>query len=248
MGAHIKDECPLTILTCDFAHLNCTFQDQRIKMALHMETQVRVHLKLVLDRISHVNLRVAQLAQELTNCDTRKQEMRERLARLERAPNKEDGKLLWIISDYSQNLEDARRGVNRWLYSEPFFSGRYGYKLRACVSLFGDEQGYGTHLSVYIAIMKGKYDALLPWPFRQEVKFHLLDQNENFYSRGDFVVPIIPNSILEGWRRPRTNVNPGVGIWKFFAHERLRSEKFLVDDAIFLKVEVASFDILSKHN
>ena len=174
--------------------------------------------------------------------------MRERLARLERAPNKEDGKLLWVISNYSQNLEDARRGVNRWLYSEPFFSGRYGYKLCACVSLYGDEEGYGTHLSVYIAVMRGKYDALLPWPFQQQVKFFLLDQEESYYDRRDFVIPIIPNSLLEGWNRPGTNVNPGVGVWKFFAHERLRPGGFLVDDTIFLKVEVASFDILSQQN
>jgi hypothetical protein len=35
--------------------------------------------------------------------------------------------------------------------------------------LNGDGSGKKTHLSLFIVIMRGEYDALLPWPFRNKV-------------------------------------------------------------------------------
>ncbi len=50
-----------------------------------------------------------------------------------------------------------------------------------CARLYlnGDGIGKGTHLSLYFVVMKGNYDALLTWPFRQKVTFLLMDQNNN---------------------------------------------------------------------
>jgi len=30
--------------------------------------------------------------------------------------------------------------------------------------------GKGTHVSLFFVVMKGDYDALLPWPFRHKVR------------------------------------------------------------------------------
>lgn len=40
-----------------------------------------------------------------------------------------------------------------------------------CLRLYlnGDGSGRGTHLSLFFVVMKGKYDALLKWPFSQKV-------------------------------------------------------------------------------
>ena len=62
------------------------------------------------------------------------------------------------------------------LYSAPFFTGRFGYKLCLRLYLNGDGSGKGTHLSFFLTVMKGEYDALLPWPFLQTVTLILLDQ------------------------------------------------------------------------
>ena len=40
--------------------------------------------------------------------------------------------------------------------------------------LNGDGSGYKTHLSLYIALMKGEYDALLRWPFDYKVSMILV--------------------------------------------------------------------------
>ena len=55
------------------------------------------------------------------------------------------------------------------LYSQPFYTGRYGYKMCGRVYLNGDGMGKGTHLSLFFVLMRGEYDALLEWPFRQKV-------------------------------------------------------------------------------
>jgi len=31
--------------------------------------------------------------------------------------------------------------------------------------------GKGSHMSLFFVVMKGEYDALLPWPFRQKVRW-----------------------------------------------------------------------------
>lgn len=50
-----------------------------------------------------------------------------------------------------------------------FYTAKYGYKLCLRLYLNGDGSGKKTHLSLFIVIMRGEYDALLPWPFRNKV-------------------------------------------------------------------------------
>ena len=46
-----------------------------------------------------------------------------------------------------------------------------GYKLCARIYLNGDGMGKTTHVSLFFVIMRGQFDALLKWPFRQKVGF-----------------------------------------------------------------------------
>ena len=45
-------------------------------------------------------------------------------------------------------------GGNVSLYSQPFFSGRYGYQMCARIYLNGDGAGKGTHVSLFFVIMQ----------------------------------------------------------------------------------------------
>ena len=51
-----------------------------------------------------------------------------------------------------------------------------GYKLYGRVYLNGDGGGRSTHLSVFLVVGRGQFDALLRWPFTQRVTLTLLDQ------------------------------------------------------------------------
>ncbi|PIK36637.1 tumor necrosis factor receptor-associated factor 3 [Apostichopus japonicus] len=87
-----------------------------------------------------------------------------------------NGSLVWKIKDYARRKRDADSGKTLSLYSQPFFSSRYGFKMCARVYLNGDGIGKDSHMSLFFVIMKGDYDSLLSWPFKQKVTLMLLDQ------------------------------------------------------------------------
>jgi len=87
-----------------------------------------------------------------------------------------DGILLWKMDDFSRRRQEAMDGVTLSLYPTPFYTSRHGYKMCAHVYLNGDGLGKGTHLSFFFVIMRGPFDALLVWPFKQKVTLTLINQ------------------------------------------------------------------------
>jgi len=65
-----------------------------------------------------------------------------------------DGVLVWKISNYVERKRQAVEGRVLSLYSQPFYTSRYGYKMCARVYLNGDGAGRGTHLSLFFVVMQ----------------------------------------------------------------------------------------------
>ena len=66
-----------------------------------------------------------------------------------------DGTLVWKIRDYERRKRDAVNGRTLSLYSQPFYSSRFGYKMCARVYLNGDGMGKTTHMSLFFVVMRG---------------------------------------------------------------------------------------------
>ncbi len=149
---------------------------------------------------------------------------------------------IWKISNFSEILRQAKTGEKNVLESAPFYTARtesYGYKLKAKIYSYGCGSGKNTHLSVFIYVMKGEYDAILPWPFKKKVKFTLIDQQEEPIKRENVTQQFIPDN-RECFARPKQEENStGAGFPKFISHEKLHSRRFLVGDTLFLQVEVS---------
>ena len=150
-----------------------------------------------------------------------------------------DGQLLWKISDYARKRNDAVTGQQVSFYSPCFFTSRYGYKMCARIYLNGDGMGKGTHISIFFVVMRGKYDALLRWPFRQKVTFMLLDQ-DNVEHVIDAFRPD-PNS--SSFQRPRRETNIASGCPMFCSLAELNNHAYVRDDAMFLKIIVDTSDL-----
>ncbi|XP_022779707.1 TNF receptor-associated factor 3-like isoform X2 [Stylophora pistillata] len=150
-----------------------------------------------------------------------------------------DGQLLWKISDYARKRNDAVTGQQVSFYSPCFFTSRYGYKMCARIYLNGDGMGRGTHISIFFVVMRGQYDALLRWPFRQKVTFMLLDQ-DNVEHVIDAFRPD-PNS--SSFQRPRRETNIASGCPMFCSLAELNNHAYVRDDAMFLKVIVDTSDL-----
>lgn len=125
---------------------------------------------------------------------------------------------------------------------QPFYTSRCGYRLCARAYLNGDGSGKGTHLSLYFVVMRGEFDSLLQWPFRQRVTLMLLDQS----GKKNHIMETFkadPNS--SSFKRPDGEMNIASGCPRFVAHSTLESAKntYIKDDTLFLKVAVDLTDL-----
>ena len=84
--------------------------------------------------------------------------------------------LSWRINEIEKMLSLAREKRSTVLESSPFYSANHGFKLKMYVYPNGDVTNKHNYLSVFLVIMEGEYDSLLPWPFHQKITFILVDQ------------------------------------------------------------------------
>ena len=110
-----------------------------------------------------------------------------------------NGVLLWKITDMRRRRRDAVSGKTPSVYSQPFYTSPNGYKMCARLYLNGDGMGRGTHLSLFFVIMRGEYDSLLRWPFRQKVTLILIDQQGGSHVSDTFR----PDPTSSSFQRPR---------------------------------------------
>ena len=145
-----------------------------------------------------------------------------------------NGKFMWTIPEVAQKLKEEQTGKNISWYSGHFFTSQYGYKLRLRLYLNGYGSGRGTHLSLYLIVMKGEYDALLSWPFQQEVTMMLLDQDK----RKNIVLAFLPERISPCFQQPQTDMNIPAGFPQFAPLWLLSNPSYVRNDTLFLKVIV----------
>ncbi|OCT67064.1 TNF receptor-associated factor 1 [Xenopus laevis] len=133
-----------------------------------------------------------------------------------------DGVFLWKISDLTQKCRDAVSGRATSLYSPAFYTAKYGYRVCLRIYLNGDGAGKGTHVSLFFAVMKGEYDALLPWPFKHKVTFVLVDHN----NRDSVFDAFRPDVTSASFQRPINDMNVASGCPLFCPIAKLNSSKY----------------------
>uniref|UniRef100_A0A8C5YJ98 TNF receptor-associated factor n=1 Tax=Marmota marmota marmota TaxID=9994 RepID=A0A8C5YJ98_MARMA len=153
-----------------------------------------------------------------------------------------NGKLIWKVTDYKMKKKEAVDGHIVSIFSQPFYTSRCGYRLCARAYLNGDGSGKGTHLSLYFVVMRGEFDSLLQWPFKQRVTLMLLDQS----GKKNHIMETFkadPNS--SSFKRPDGEMNIASGCPRFVAHSTLENAKntYIKDDTLFLKVAVDLTDL-----
>ena len=155
---------------------------------------------------------------------------------------RESPSFIWKINGMHKILREARRIGD--VESEPFFSEPNGYKLKVNMEPSGElsRSGKNGYVSFFLVIMRGKYDAILPWPFRRTVTFRLIDQQENTDYREDVVKKLdLSDDDDDSLLRPRAEENRGYGFPKFVCHDKIRRRRYIVNDTAFLEVQISAF-------
>ena len=150
-----------------------------------------------------------------------------------------NGQLLWKIPEFARRRNEAVSGKQVSFYSPCFFTSRYGYKMCARIYLNGDGMGRGTHISVFFEVMRGQYDAILRWPFRQKVTFMLLDQDNVEH----VIEAFRPDPNSSSFQRPRRETNIASGCPMFCSLTELNNHAYVRDDTMFIKIIVDTTDL-----
>ncbi|KAL8213118.1 UNVERIFIED_CONTAM: hypothetical protein K2H54_060813 [Gekko kuhli] len=144
-----------------------------------------------------------------------------------------NGMLVWKVENFSKLLREATSGKKRSVYSPVFATNAFGYHL--CVRMYpdGDGIGKGSHLSLFLAIAKGPYDDVLPWPFQQKVTFVLLDPTRR---QPPLKETFLPDPHSASFHQPYERLNVASGSPLFASKTQIPS--YLKDDVLYLKVVV----------
>ncbi|BFZ11786.1 hypothetical protein BsWGS_14825 [Bradybaena similaris] len=218
--------------------------EQKMEEQIQTMTRTTEELQHVQQSIEQLKALIPQVAshdRQVASHEIRMAEMDLRFQMIETASY--DGKLLWKIRDFSHRKRDAVQGRTVSLYSQPFYTSRFGYKMCGRVYLNGDGIGRGTHMSLYFVVMKGEYDALLQWPFQSRVSLILLDQSaEKRHLKDEF----FPDPASTSFRRPvNAEMNVASGCPLFVAHTVLDNPNnhYVKDDMLFIKIVVDTSNI-----
>lgn len=141
-----------------------------------------------------------------------------------------------VMKDFS-----AHKAKHDWWHSEPFYTHICGYKMHLEVKASGNATGKGTHVSVYVHLMKGENDANLAWPVGADVAFKLLNQHTAGENDIESKVSFVPgnaaaNRVLDG-----KLAGTGRGYAQFVTHPALnfdpiRGIQYLKDDCLQFEV------------
>ena len=119
------------------------------------------------------------------------------------------------------NVEERKIFSNDW-YSLPFHTHPQGYKMCLTVDANGYSKGKGTHVSVFVYLMRGEFDSHLKWPFRGHVTVAMLNQLEDTDHTTYTITPTdITNNETIGRVTERERAPRGWGYATFIAHTEL---------------------------
>ena len=165
-------------------------------------------------------------------------EMKEREAlsvKVKMTPESCDGIFVWRVDDIEKRRQDAISGICTSIYSSPFYTSSFGYKMCLRLYLNGDGFGKGKMISLFIVVMQGQYDAVLSWPFKQRVTLMMLDQKESKHVVDTFR----PDSKSSSFQRPKQKMNIASGCPSFFPIDQLNvPNNYVMNNTAFFKVIV----------
>lgn len=209
----------------------------RHQMRDHLDQNIQKHLDYACGKIRDMGFDLREKTLQLTQYSVKLNLLSSELARNITG----NGVLVWAIDNFEIRFRQAVNGIEPVLQSNSAVTGPYGYKFRSLVYLNGDAKAKGSYISVYMQLLKGEHDALLKWPFQQEVKITLMDQQNDVDERRNIAKVLAPAGNNEGivnFQRPVKSSNTGRGYAKFVPHDVIRTRRYIRDDVMFLKIEV----------
>lgn len=184
------------------------------------------------DTTRNLALRITELENQLELFQTTLNSLSLRIDDMEEFPP-----YIWTVTDFWEKVSKAKNGVKVRIESDSFYLGLQGYKMILIMYPNGARGARNVYMSLYFNLVKGQYDAILPWPLRYKGKFTVIDQNPDLKQRQNY-----SRSLVSGPKvihRPKSEEINGEGYDAFLSHEELRKNSYVVDETLFIKFEMS---------
>lgn len=251
MQHHLENDCPNAVLNCPFSYAGCKAQLISASLEAHIHDDVALHAKLM---ASHQQKALSELSSTMVKLTEENQALKETLekqstiveklqADLSRFKNKQDfnkraiqalqehstiAPIIFTLDDFEGRLKRKDMGWS----PAAFYTHPQGYKMLLCVDVYGNGTGKGTHMSVFLSLLKGEFDEHLKWPFRASITVRLENQDdeethyEEVIKYHDSTPEVTAGRVQEEGRQGRP-----WGKGKFIAHSELYG-KYLKDNCL----------------
>ena len=206
-------------------HVSKQVQSLQNSTALYMREQLQAKDK----EMASLRTKISELENQMRSRNAELEDRNFRLSLIENSNH--DGTMIWKIPQFSQRKADVVNGKYTSIFSLPFYTGRYGYKMCLRLYIMGDGIGKDTHLSLFFVVMRGEFDNILQWPFTHKVTFKLINQSGG----RDIVDTFQPDPMSSSFRKPKSDMNIASGCPRFVFRTELERGGFIVDDTIFIK-------------
>ena len=196
---------------CDYSEIPCKYQ--RLGCDVKMmrkdipshEDEDKLHLHMALDK-------VISMEKKITTIILRKGDS-----------------LTFKFEEFQEEKDNGEE------FYSPAFYCLDGYRMGVEVVANGDDEGEGTHVSVYVDMLEGKHDAKLKWPFAGNVTIQILNQLKD---KNHYTLTLNETNMVVGedW-----------GWTEFITHSKLaydpvKKTQYLKDDTLYFRVSVDAPD------
>lgn len=212
-------------------------------MESHLQSATRLHIDLACVKLDNTEVELNDTKSKLNNAYIKLSETEMKLETTRKVVEKLDARIfIWRINNVSEIWKQAKMGKLISRESNPFYTDRIetcGYKLK--VKVDANKLGAaGVFMWVFIVVMRGEYDAILTWPFEKKVRLTVIDQKKDLIKRQNIVSHLIEGaSNPEAYGRPVKEENEPAMFPKVLTPGRLNSRRYIVDDTLFLQVEIS---------
>ena len=246
MSSH-TEVCPKQVINCPFNDMGCKVTPpKREDLPAHVKEDITLHMDMMAKNMDTMAKEANMMAKNMDTMAKEANMMAKNMDTMAKEANtmaKEaqfhHRRVVPIVIKYT-GFGNGKDNNERW-YSEGFYTGIGGYKIRLIVYPNGNGDAKSTHLSVYINLMPGANDDALEFPLRGTFTITILNQLEDKNHYSVSLAFDVNSPEKNSCRQYKLDDANGWGCYKFLPHSSLRFDqvhktKYLHDGTVYFRV------------
>lgn len=204
MESHVRNDCPLRVLDCEFLAFGCSAKFCRQLMQKHLDEKTSMHA-VMLARTFQESMQKAdderrEMMIELRQLREENQYLLQRVESLDltkshmtpivimnngagESPDVVPGNSgrdvnLVVSAEFTMETYSKLKRENKNWYSPPFYTQQRGHRMYLQVLANGEGANRGQYLSIYIYFLHGEFDNEIVWPFVGDLVIELVNQEK----------------------------------------------------------------------